>query len=115
MVHLQAPDYSVPWADEEFIDKFGPIENRMCYEIMHGRNSPCETCPTFKSFETKKPVISAWHRKNGQTFMTVVEPLSHELPLLVEFAVEYKLASNINPPRTIKSKKKRVESSVPSY
>jgi len=106
----------VPWADEEFINEFGPIENRKCYEIMHGRKSPCEKCPTYKAFDTHKPVISEWHRKNGRVYMTVVEPLPYELPLLVEFAVEFKLPSKItDQPKTIKSKKKRAESTVPPY
>lgn len=91
MVHLQAPDYSVPWADEEFIAEFGPIGKRKCYEIMHGRDSPCEPCPTFKAFETKETVISEWHCNNGHIYMTIVEPFPYDLPLLVEFAVELKL------------------------
>ena len=91
MVHLQAPDYSVPWADADFIDEFGPIEGRKCYQIMHGREKPCEKCPTFQAFKTKEAVISEWHRDEDHTYMTVVEPLPNDLPLLVEFMTELKL------------------------
>jgi len=88
MIHLQAQDYSIPWADEAFLEEYGPIAGRKCYEIMHGRDKPCVKCPTFEAFETRKNVISEWHRKDGRKFMTVVEPLPNDLPLLVEYAVE---------------------------
>ena len=91
MIHLQAPDYSIPWADEKFINKFGPIEGRKCYEVMHGLQSPCEKCPTFKAFVTKEPVISEWQLPNGQIYMTVTEPLPNDIPLLIETAVEQEL------------------------
>ena len=42
----------------EFKQKFGPIENRKCYEIMHGRKAPCKAYPTFEAFETNQSVIS---------------------------------------------------------
>lgn len=95
MVHLQAPDYSVPWADKEFIDEFGPIEGKKCYEIMHGRRSPCEKCSTFKVFETNQPVISEWHRDTGCKLITVVEPFPGT-DFLIEVFVELKLPSEIN-------------------
>jgi len=96
MVHLQAPDYSIPWADEEFVAEFVPIKDRKCYEIMHGRNSPCEKCPTFKAFEAQDTVVSEWHREDGRVFMTIAEPLSPYTPLLIEFIVELKLPYDIN-------------------
>lgn len=90
MVHLQAPDYTVPWADEEFIEEFGPIEGRKCYQLMHKRESPCEICPTFEAFETEKTVVSEWDCDNGHTYLTIVKRLPHNLPLLIEFAFEMK-------------------------
>jgi len=96
MVHLQAPDYSIPWADEEFIAEFGPIKDKKCYEILHGRKSPCENCSTFKAFETKETVISEWHRDNGRIFMVIAEYLSPYTPLLIEFIIELKLPYDIN-------------------
>jgi hypothetical protein len=90
LMHLQAKDYTIPWANQEFKDQFGPIEDRKCYEIMHGRKSPCESCPTFQAFEDNQPVITKWCLPNGQTFMTVVEPLANDVPLLLEYAIEYK-------------------------
>ena len=89
LIHLQAKDYTVPWANQEFKDAFGPIENRKCYEIMHGRKSPCEKCPTFKAFDTGQQVVSEWHLPDGRAFMTIVESLPNEVPLLIEYAVEY--------------------------
>jgi hypothetical protein len=88
MVRLQALDYSIPWADAAFIDEFGPIENRKCYEVMHGRDKPCETCPTFKAFDSKEPVISEWHRDADHTYLTVSKSLPDGIPLVVESLVD---------------------------
>ena len=90
LIHFQAKDYTIPWANNEFKEEFGSIEGRKCYEVMHNRKTPCEQCPTFEAFETKQQVVSGWESAEGKTFMTIVEPLPNEIPLLVEYAVEYK-------------------------
>jgi len=52
--HLQAPDYSVPFANKVFRERFGAALEKPCYELMHGRSKPCEVCTTFKVFDHKK-------------------------------------------------------------
>jgi hypothetical protein len=89
LIHLQAKDYTVPWANQEFKSRFGPVEGRKCYEIMHNRKSPCKRCPTFQAFEDNQPVITKWSDPTGQKFMTIVEPLANDVPLLIEYAVDY--------------------------
>ncbi len=54
-VYLQAPDYSIRFANRYFRDLFGEPDGRPCYEILYGRESPCEGCPTFRVFETGMP------------------------------------------------------------
>jgi PAS domain S-box-containing protein len=51
--HLQAPDYSVPYANKRFRELFGEPK-KACYEIMHNRKEPCEVCTTFKVFDTQR-------------------------------------------------------------
>lgn len=37
--------------------KIEKIENQKCYEIYHGRQTPCEKCPTLHCMQTKKPQV----------------------------------------------------------
>jgi PAS domain S-box-containing protein len=55
-VYLQAPDYTIRFASKRFKDEYGEPGNRPCYEVIWGRKEPCEDCPTFSVFDTKKPV-----------------------------------------------------------
>ncbi|MZG54562.1 MAG: hypothetical protein F3743_08680 [Nitrospinae bacterium] len=89
LIHLQAQDYTIPWANDAFKNRFGPIEGRKCFEILHDRNSPCAKCPTFLAFSNHQPVIREWVLSEEETYMTVVEPLPNEVPLLIEHMIEY--------------------------
>lgn len=88
MIHIQARDYSIPWADEDFIKEFGSIKGRKCYEIMHGLKSPCNVCKTFEVFKSGDTITSEW-RRNGDNYMTIVNPLLKGIPLLIEYMVRY--------------------------
>jgi PAS domain S-box-containing protein len=69
-IYLQAPDYSVPFANQYFIEHFGNPRNRPCYEVLWNRETPCEPCHTFKVFNTKKPQIWEWSESpHGKVYM----------------------------------------------
>jgi PAS domain S-box-containing protein len=72
--HLQAPDYSIPFANKMFRERFGNPEERPCYTVMHKRASPCEVCTTFKVFDSKKNEVSLWTALDGRSYMTVCTP-----------------------------------------
>jgi len=59
-VYLQAPDYSVRFANRYFREHFGDPEGKPCYEVLWGAKEPCKPCPTFKVFETNKPQVWEW-------------------------------------------------------
>ena len=40
--HLQASDYTVPFANQMFRNRFGDPETGKCYQLMHNRGIPCE-------------------------------------------------------------------------
>jgi DNA-binding CsgD family transcriptional regulator len=42
-------------AMERWYEHVTPIVGRKCYEVYHGRSSPCENCPTKVSLRTGKP------------------------------------------------------------
>ena len=42
-------------AMERWYEHISPIVGRKCYEVYHGRSSPCDHCPTTVSLKTGKP------------------------------------------------------------
>jgi len=48
--HLQASDYTVPFANKVFRKRFGNPQKRHCYDLMHKRSQPCKVCTMFKVF-----------------------------------------------------------------
>ncbi|MGE0087569.1 MAG: PocR ligand-binding domain-containing protein [Desulfococcaceae bacterium] len=59
-VYLQAPDYSVRFANRRFREIFGDPEGRACYEIIQHSDAPCKNCPTFAVFDSHAPQQWEW-------------------------------------------------------
>ncbi len=55
MVCLLAPDHRVVFANRRFHENFGEDMGRQCYDIIFGREVPCEFCGSFQVFETGNP------------------------------------------------------------
>lgn len=72
--HLQAKDYSIPFANKMFRDRFGDPDSGMCYHLMHDREAPCEPCNTFRGFDSLKTESSVWTSPDNKTYMTVITP-----------------------------------------
>jgi signal transduction histidine kinase len=70
--HLQASDYTVPFANKMFRDRFGDPEKGKCYQLMHERSTPCEPCGTFKVFDSLETESSVWTSQDDKTYLTVV-------------------------------------------
>lgn len=47
-----------------------PVVGRKCYQAYHGRNSPCETCPTVKALETKQPAYEVVPKRGQNSEIT---------------------------------------------
>jgi signal transduction histidine kinase len=60
LVYLQGADYSIPFANRPFRKFYGDPEGRLCYEVLHGRQDPCDECLTFGVFDTGKPQTTEW-------------------------------------------------------
>jgi PAS domain S-box-containing protein len=88
--HLQASDYSIPFANKMFRDRFGDIEGNKCYKAMHERKIVCDPCPTFKTFDSYKTESSVWSSQDGKTYMSVVTPFddSSGETLLMEMSID---------------------------
>ena len=55
LVYLQAPDYSIRYANRYFREHFGDPTGKYCHEVLMKCKKPCHECPTFRVFETQKP------------------------------------------------------------
>lgn len=53
--HTISSDYKIVAHNSNFINFFGPIVKRKCFEIFHQRLFPCEECPTFKVMKSGIP------------------------------------------------------------
>lgn len=64
-VYLQQKDYTIAYANEKFISLYGNYHGKKCYEVIHGRSTPCESCNTFEVFKTGKAQIWEDIHDNG--------------------------------------------------
>ena len=59
LVAYQAPDHTIIWANRAAARSLGmraeELVGRRCYELWHGRSSPCEICPVARARETGRP------------------------------------------------------------
>ncbi|MBN4078347.1 response regulator, partial [Nitrospina gracilis] len=88
--HLQASDYSVPYANKMFRERFGDPEDRKCFDLMYRREQPCEVCSPFKVFDDNKKQTSVWNSMDGHTYLTVCTPFkdSNGKDLVMEMAMD---------------------------
>jgi len=88
--HLQADDYTVPFANKMFKKRFGSPDVGMCYRLMHNRSKPCEPCSTFRIFDSHATASNIWTSQNGKTYWTVVTPFEDMdgSTLIMEMAID---------------------------
>jgi len=68
-VFLQAPDYSIHFANRYFREHFGDPKGKLCYEVMKNSKNPCDDCWTVRVFNTKSPQESEWYdAPDGRTY-----------------------------------------------
>jgi PAS domain S-box-containing protein len=70
MITFQTPDMKVLWANENTLKALNlgmaELTGRHCYEIWHGRSTPCEKCPLLTQQAAEGPVISTITLPTGQ-------------------------------------------------
>ena len=89
-VYLQAPDYSIRFANCHFYERFGIPEGRPCYEIIQKKSQPCEDCPTFGVFETRMPIEWEWASEDGRSYQVYDYPFTDidDSPLVLELGID---------------------------
>lgn len=51
-------DYNIVEANSHFEEQFGPWRGKKCYEVYKKQPKPCETCQSFKIFDTGIPRVA---------------------------------------------------------
>jgi PAS domain S-box-containing protein len=89
-IYLRSRDYYLVYVNQSFRKQFGDPAGRSCYEILHGRQQPCEVCPCSKVFETGKPEEWEWTSKIGRTYQLYAYPFADVdgTPLVLEMGMD---------------------------
>src|SRR3989304_3908765 len=74
--YLQKKDYTIRFANRAFRESYGESAGRRCHQVIWGRETPCESCPTFRVFETKEPVCWESIHQDGKAFQVYDLPYS---------------------------------------
>lgn len=61
-------DYSVPFLNRFFRERFGEPAGRRCFEWLFGRTEPCETCETYTVFKTNGPHRWEWTGPDSRNY-----------------------------------------------
>jgi len=91
IIYLQAPDYSIRFANSSFRTMYGDAEGRPCYTVLHGRAKPCDECPTFRVFDSGEPQIWEWtDPSQGRVYQVCEYPFSDDdgSPLVLDLAID---------------------------
>lgn len=90
-VYLQAPDYTIRFANRLFREIFGDPAGRFCYQVMQNREAPCETCRTFRVFRDARPQYWEWEiGPDNRTYQVFDFPFTDAdgTPLVLEFGLD---------------------------
>jgi PAS domain S-box-containing protein len=89
-VNLKAPDYSIKFANRFFRERFGDPKGRPCYQVMHGRNTPCEDCQVMQVLDTHEPREREWTHGGERSYHTYDYPFadSDGSPMVLELGID---------------------------
>jgi PAS domain S-box-containing protein len=89
-INLLAPDLSVVYANQEFRRRFGDPRGKRCYEILRGRDEPCQECQAFQVFQTRSPGKAEWTDACGRTYQLYDYPFDDidGSPMVLEMGID---------------------------
>lgn len=68
LAHFKERDYSIRFANRAFTESYGESAGRRCHQVIWGRQTPCENCPTSRVFETRESVSWESIHQDGNAF-----------------------------------------------
>jgi PAS domain S-box-containing protein len=90
-VYLQAPDYSIRFANRCFRERFGEPGRKICYKLLWGRGQLWEESPAFHVFQTLTPQEWEWnHYPTGRYYQVYDYPFTDfdGSPLVLELGID---------------------------
>jgi PAS domain S-box-containing protein len=87
---LLAPNYTVPFENKFFRERFGESRGRRCHEYLFQRPEPCENCETYKVLKTNAPHHWEWTGPDNRIYDIHDFPFtdSDGSPLIMEMGVD---------------------------
>jgi signal transduction histidine kinase len=73
-VYLQAPNYSITYANRTFRETFGDPEGRLCHDILRGDTQPCDHCTVNTPLVFGVAQDWKWTSRNGRIYRVYDRP-----------------------------------------
>ena len=89
-MYLQAPDYSIRFANRQFRERFGDPESETCHTLLGSRGYSCPDCPTFRVFHTGEAQDWEWQAPDGRIYQIYDYPFPDVdgSPLVLEMGID---------------------------
>ena len=89
-VFMQMRDGSIKFANRAFREWFPDPEDKPCYRILGGRETPCENCPTLDVFSTGLPQQREWNMIEGRIYAMYEYPYRDidDTPAVLKLAID---------------------------
>ncbi len=75
-VVLIGRDCDIRFANHAYVELFGAISNKPCYEIMRGDRKLCQQCPVEQVLRTNQPIVQEWTSRLGRSYQIYAYPFS---------------------------------------
>jgi two-component system sensor histidine kinase UhpB len=74
-VHLTGTDFTIRFVNQRFREIFGEPGDRPCYEVLLGKNQPCQQCGASEVLKTMTPKNVEWTSpRNGRVYEVSQHP-----------------------------------------
>jgi PAS domain S-box-containing protein len=89
-VSLQEPNYRYVFVNRFFRERFGEPDGKTCFQILKGRDEPCEGCPIPQVLASKKAHTFTWTSAAGHVYHLYVYPFEDidGSPLVLELGID---------------------------
>ena len=88
--YLQEKDYSIRFANSAFKEAYGESAGKRCFEVIWGREKPCENCSVLRVFETGEPASWESIHADGSAFQVFDMPFTDSggTELVLEISID---------------------------
>jgi signal transduction histidine kinase len=89
-VYLRGADFTIRFANRSFREIFGEPGDKPCYQILAGKNEPCENCQPLKVLKTNVPQQFEWTTPDSASTYDIYNyPFSGgDVPLVLTIGID---------------------------